>query len=233
MRYYIPLNILSIAHRGYSAKYKDNSWPAFKNVRNKGFDMIEIDIQLCKSGEIIIYHDLFLKNQRIINLTLKEIKKLKKSIVTLKEFFKYFDSNEQPIYFDMKGKDELAHRLFCFIKTYNLNLNNIICCSFNKKHIDYLKLKLPEIKTGLITSNKLSTNDLLGLINNINFLIVEWVTLDKEMIDLCHEKKLSVFTYTMDDIDAFNYIKDFDVDGIVSDYRLFRSDIGFMFTPYH
>ena len=37
----------------------------------------------------------------------------------------------------------------------------------------------------------------------------------------------------MDDIDAFNYIKDFDVDGIVSDYRLFRSDIGFMFTPYH
>ena len=147
--------------------------------------------------------------------------------------FKYFDSNEQPIYFDMKGKDELAHRLFCFIKTYNLNLKNIICCSFNKKHIDYLKLKLPEIKTGLITSNKLSTNDLLGLINNINFLIVEWVTLDKEMIDLCHEKKLSVFTYTMDDIDAFNYIKDFDVDGIVSDYRLFRSDIGFMFTPYH
>ena len=53
------------------------------------------------------------------------------------------------------------------------------------------------------------------------------------MIDFCHEKKISVFTYTMDDIDAFNYIKDFDVDGIVSDYRLFRSDIGFMFTPYH
>ena len=60
MRYYIPINILSIAHRGYSAKYKDNSWPAFKNVKDKGFDMIEIDIQLCKSGEIIIYHDLFI-----------------------------------------------------------------------------------------------------------------------------------------------------------------------------
>ena len=117
MRYYIPPNILSIAHRGYSAKYKGNTWSAFKNVKNKGFDMIEIDIQLCKTGEIVIYHDLFLKNQRIINLTLKEVKKKKKSIITLQEFFKYFDSNEQPIYFDMKGKDELAHRLFCFIKT--------------------------------------------------------------------------------------------------------------------
>ena len=78
MRYYIPPNILSIAHRGYSAKYKGNTWPAFKNVKNKGFDMIEIDIQLCKTGEIVIYHDLFLKNQRIINLTLKEVKKKEK-----------------------------------------------------------------------------------------------------------------------------------------------------------
>ena len=232
MRYYIPINILSIAHRGYSAKYKDNSWPAFKNVKDKGFDMIEIDIQLCKSGEIIIYHDLFLKNQRIINLTLKEIKKLKKSIVTLKEFFKYFDSNEQLVYFDMKGDDKLAHRLFCFIKTYNINLNKIICCSFNKKHIDYLKLKLPEINVGFITSNKLAPEDLESLTQNIQYLILDWTVLDRDMIDYCHKKEISVFTYTMKNIDAFNYIKNFDVDGIVSNYRLFRSKVGFMFTPY-
>lgn len=233
MRYYIPENILSIAHRGYSAKYKGNTWPAFKNVKNKGFDIIEIDIQLCKSGEIVIYHDLFLKSHRIINLTLKEVKKKKKSIITLQEFFKYFDSNEQPIYFDMKGNDELAHRLFCFIKTYNLNLNNIICCSFNKKHIDYLKLKLPEIKTGLITTNKYAKNDLCQLIKNINYLVIEWCVLDKETIDLCHEQNINVFTYTMEDIDAFNYIKDFDVDGIVSNYRLFKSDMGFVILHYY
>ena len=52
------------------------------------------------------------------------------------------------------------------------------------------------------------------------------------MIEYCHKKKISVFTYTMKDIDAFNYIKDFDIDGIISNYRLFRSKIGFMFTSY-
>ena len=153
MRYYIPDNILSIAHRGYSSKYKDNSWSAFKNVKKKGFDMIEIDIQLCKSGEIIIYHDIFLKNKQISTLTLAEIKKKNKSIITLQEFFEYFDSNVQPVYLDMKGSEALAHRLFCFLKTYAINLTNIICCSFNKKHIDYLKLKIPELKVGFITSN--------------------------------------------------------------------------------
>jgi glycerophosphoryl diester phosphodiesterase len=223
MRYYIPDNILSIAHRGYSSKYKDNSWSAFKNVKKKGFDMIEIDIQLCKSGEIIIYHDTFLKNKQISTLTLAEIKKKKKSIITLQEFFEYFDSNIQPVYLDMKGGEELAHRLFCFLKTYAINLTNIICCSFNKRHIDYLKLKIPELKVGFITSNILNTEDLENYTKNIDALIIEWNMLDNDTIKFCRQKEISVYTYTMKGIDSFNYIKNFNVDGIISNYRLFGS----------
>lgn len=223
MRYYIPDNILSIAHRGYSSKYKDNSWTAFKNVKKKGFDMIEIDIQLCKSGEIIIYHDTFLKNMQISTLTLAEIKKKKKSIITLQEFFEYFDSNIQPVYLDMKGGEELAHRLFCFLKTYAINLTNIICCSFNKRHIDYLKLKIPELKVGFITSNILNTEDLENYTKNIDALIIEWNMLDNDTIKFCRQKEICVYTYTMKGIDSFNYIKNFNVDGIISNYRLFGS----------
>jgi len=223
MRYYIPDNILSIAHRGYSSKYKDNSWSAFNNVKKKGFDMIEIDIQLCKSGEIIIYHDTFLKNKQISTLTLAEIKKKKKSIITLQEFFEYFDSNIQPVYLDMKGGEELAHRLFCFLKTYAINLTNIICCSFNKRHIDYLKLKIPELKVGFITSNILNTEDLENYTKNIDALIIEWNMLDNDTIKFCRQKEISVYTYTMKGIDSFNYIKNFNVDGIISNYRLFGS----------
>ena len=223
MRYYIPDNILSIAHRGYSSKYKDNSWSAFKNVKKKGFDMIEIDIQLCKSGEIIIYHDTFLKNKQISTLTLAEIKKKKKSIITLQEFFEYFDSNIQPVYLDMKGGEELAHRLFCFLKTYAINLTNIICCSFNKRHIDYLKLKIPELKVGFITSNILNTEDLENYTKNIDALIIEWNMLDNDTIKFCRQKEICVYTYTMKGIDSFNYIKNFNIDGIISNYRLFGS----------
>ena len=223
MRYYIPDKILSIAHRGYSSKYKDNSWTAFKNVKKKGFDMIEIDIQLCKSGEIIIYHDTFLKNKQISTLTLAEIKKKKKSIITLQEFFEYFDSNIQPVYLDMKGGEELAHRLFCFLKTYAINLTNIICCSFNKRHIDYLKLKIPELKVGFITSNILNTEDLENYTKNIDALIIEWNMLDNDTIKFCRQKEICVYTYTMKGIDSFNYIKNFNVDGIISNYRLFGS----------
>jgi len=231
MRYYIPHNILSIAHRGYSSKYKDNSWPAFKNVKKKGFDMIEIDIQLCKSGEIIIYHDKFLKNKQISTLTLAEIKKKKKSIITLQEFFEYFDSNIQPVYLDMKGSEALAHRLFCFLKTYAINLTNIICCSFNRRHIDYLKLKIPELKVGFITSNILNIEDLENYTKNIDSLIIEWNMLDDDTIKFCHQKEISVYTYTMKGLDSFNYIKNFNVDGIISNFRLFGSE-NYYISPF-
>ena len=49
--------MLKIAHRGYSYKYKDNSIEAFIGAIEEGFDMIELDIQLCKDDEIIIFHD--------------------------------------------------------------------------------------------------------------------------------------------------------------------------------
>ena len=232
MRYYIPENILSIAHRGYSSKYEGNTWKAFKNVRRKGFDMIELDIQLCKSGEIVIYHDLFLKNKRISNLTFSEIKKKKKSVITLREFFEYFDSSSQPVYLDMKGGDELAHRLFCFLKTYAIDINNVLCCSFNKKHIDFLKLKIPELKVGFIIHNILTPRELENYIDNINYLIIEWTMLDKEMIKYCRLKDVGIFTYTMNGIDSFNHIKNYDIDGVISNYRLFTSPRGYYTSPY-
>ena len=50
----------SIAHRGFQEK--DNSYISINKAFNKGFDMIELDIQLCKD-DIIFYHDLFINNR--------------------------------------------------------------------------------------------------------------------------------------------------------------------------
>ena len=87
MRYYIPKNIISIAHRGYSAKYKPNSWKALKTVKCKGFDMIAIDIQLCKTGQLIIHKDLYIKDMEISQTSLQDIKKKKKRYNYLKRIF--------------------------------------------------------------------------------------------------------------------------------------------------
>ena len=102
--------MLQIAHRGYSFKYKDNNLKSFIEAINNNFDIIEMDLQLNKNNEIVIYHDLFYKEKLIRNLSNNKIKKY--NILTLKDFFKSFDYINVKIIFDLKGDSLLSKYLF-------------------------------------------------------------------------------------------------------------------------
>ena len=54
--------MLYIAHRGHSFQNKtnENKIEAIKNAINLKYDGIEIDVQLCKTGEIVLFHDIYI-----------------------------------------------------------------------------------------------------------------------------------------------------------------------------
>lgn len=45
-------SVWSVAHRGSSATHEGNSLPAFVEAVRVGADMIELDVVLCKTGEV-------------------------------------------------------------------------------------------------------------------------------------------------------------------------------------
>jgi len=48
---------LKIAHRGYSAKYPENTMLAFAKAIEAGADMIELDLQLSRDNQTVVIHD--------------------------------------------------------------------------------------------------------------------------------------------------------------------------------
>ncbi len=48
---------LNIAHRGFSGQFPENTLLAFQEALDLGVDAIELDVQLSKDGEIMIFHD--------------------------------------------------------------------------------------------------------------------------------------------------------------------------------
>ena len=62
--------------------YKDNSIKSINNAILNGFNYIKIDIQLCKDGNIVLHHDLFIKDKLVSELTYKEIKGIDNEIIT-------------------------------------------------------------------------------------------------------------------------------------------------------
>jgi glycerophosphoryl diester phosphodiesterase len=48
---------LIIAHRGFSARYPENTMAAIRAAIRLGVDMVEIDVQQTREGELVVFHD--------------------------------------------------------------------------------------------------------------------------------------------------------------------------------
>src|SRR3954447_15118153 len=55
------MSLLCIAHRGGAALYPENTLAAFRNAIALGCDGAELDVQLSRAGEVIVFHDYRLK----------------------------------------------------------------------------------------------------------------------------------------------------------------------------
>ncbi len=87
---------LVLGHRGYSAKYPENTLLAFKKAIEAGADGIELDVWLTRDGEVVVIHDETVGRTsngsgRVKEMTLEKLKVLDfgdgERIPTLEEVF--------------------------------------------------------------------------------------------------------------------------------------------------
>ena len=210
--------MLKIAHRGYSDKYKDNTLEAFKHAVRNHFDMIELDIQLCKSGEIIVYHDTIINSRMIIDCTLEELKKIDHDIITLETFFKKIKSFDIKIFLDVKGFSNIVQPLIQFIKKnlFYIYIPNLYISSFNFTIIEQLKKYRIPFKLGITTSNYYTKNQINNMLDDIDFVCIDWTILDQIIVDYLKGKNKMVFSCTCENLFIYNFMKKFQLDGIVS-----------------
>src|SRR3972149_294856 len=73
--------MLKIGHRGACGYAPENTLKSFQRAIDLGVDMIELDVQLCKSGELVVIHDdkwkmIWLFGGFVKKMKLKDLKKL-------------------------------------------------------------------------------------------------------------------------------------------------------------
>jgi glycerophosphoryl diester phosphodiesterase len=207
---------LKIAHRGYVANCKENTLEAFQNAIQYNFDMIEMDVQLCKDDTIIVYHDTYLGTSMVEELTFEEVQQKDPDILSLREFFTLFNYKFIPIILDMKGSDALAHSLCSFIIDNSIDTTHIYFASFNGNHLDYLA-GFP-LKLGYLCENKLDLQMINYLIQKYqpSFFALAWTNIDAEHIHYIHSQHKLVFSYTVENKTVSNYLKQLNLDGFIS-----------------
>ena len=81
---------LIIAHRGFSARYMENTLASVRGALRLGVDFVEIDVQETRDGELIVFHDYRLNRLcgvrgRVRDKTLAEIQRWSPQVPTLRE----------------------------------------------------------------------------------------------------------------------------------------------------
>ncbi|WP_019154449.1 glycerophosphodiester phosphodiesterase [Robertmurraya massiliosenegalensis] len=156
---------LIFAHRGYSAKYPENTMRAFREAEKSGADGIELDVQFTKDDEIVVIHDD--KVDRTTNgsglvkdYTFEDLRRLdasykfktilkKEPIPSLKEVLEWLQTNQLKCNIEIKSNIEsymkIEAPLIALIREYNLS-ERVIISSFNHYSIVYCYRLAPEIE---------------------------------------------------------------------------------------
>ena len=209
--WYLFKLMLYVAHRGYSLEYIDNSIEAISEAVKRGYAGVEIDVQMCKTGELILYHDTYVANSFVSDISLGDAKMM--GIITLEEMYAKIPGIEDvKLVLDIKGNNSsVVHALSTFYETRSTK--NVTFCSFNRK---ILFLLPTHFKKGTTFEAVFYTDEYDMLTRNLSAVIIHWTCLDHSFISYCKYKDIEVYTYTHKEEKELEHMLKYNVDYVIT-----------------
>lgn len=220
------------AHRGLfdnEGGIPENSMPAFDRAVKSGYG-IELDVQLTKDGEIVVFHDYDLKRSsgvdiKVSELTFDELQSYglfgtEERIPKLSDVLDLVDKRV-PLLVELKGEDKntaLCRSVSALLTLYD---GDYSVESFNPLLLRWFKINRPQVARGQLVTNLLKTKKsgflldfvlthmLLNFLSRPDFIAADEKHLRNASVRVCTSifgAKLFVFTVTSNE--HFDIIKE-------------------------
>ncbi|MFA6009143.1 MAG: glycerophosphodiester phosphodiesterase family protein [Desulfobacteraceae bacterium] len=236
----LPWQLL-IAHRGYKAKYPENTMVAFKAALALGSPMIELDVTLTQDRKIVVIHDDTLERTtngkgHVRNQPFDDLRKLDagswfspefigEKLPSLDEVLTLCagkilvnveikpEAHEEPM-----PEDGIEIQLLDKIRGYSMT-DSVIISSFKMDVIRRIAGMKGEKPLLAMLSEDPIDDALLDFMVDCGVFSYnpDHTTLTKEQVDKAHHKGLRVFTYTVNTVDDAKRCFDMGVDGVFTD----------------
>jgi len=221
--------ITKIGHQGAMGHAPENTLLSFKKALELKVDMVELDVYVCQTGELVVIHDDKVNrttNGRgyVIKKTFDELRSLDagkgEKIPTLKEVFDIVDKQIK-INIELKGMDTakpVYELIEDYVKNKDWQYDNFFISSFNYYELKKFNELNPNVKIdALITGIPIGFAKFAKKINaySIN-LSVKFI--NQEFVDDAHSKGLKIYVWTVNDLDGIERMKSLCVDGFFSNF---------------
>ena len=237
---------LSIAHRGYSGEYPENTMLSFEEAVRQKVQYLELDVRMSQDDSIMVIHDKTLDRTtngkgEINSFTYAELKEYDASytekfgnsfkylkIPSLYEVLSHFKGKAK---FVVEAKDVSEVQIINIITKLNIE-QDVVISSYNQNKISRISENYPSIKTAFIEN--LANPSSIDICNNIGAdVIITSPYISKRSYDYALEKKLEVWFGIINSMQQIpNFVEDLNY-GIISDYpKLIRQSISIPFIVF-
>ncbi len=219
---------LNIGHRGAMGHETENTIASVKKALELGVDMIEIDVFVIKSGDLVVFHDELLDSLtdtsgKIEDFTLEELQQVvvkgNHRIPTLEEVIKTINQ-KVPLNIELKGKNT-AKPTFEILEKYYKNgwkKTDFVISSFLWNELETFRKLDADIAIAVLTEE--NPLDAIAMAKKLQAVAINpwWKTLTKENVQRIHQEGFKIYTYTVNKPTDIKFVTELGVDGIFCNF---------------
>jgi glycerophosphoryl diester phosphodiesterase len=227
---YAQSSFTLIAHRGAMGYEMENSIKSFQKALELEAPMVELDVFVLKSGELVVFHDDKLNKLTnakgfIESYTFEDLKRevqLKdgQSIPLLTQVLDICISKTK-INIELKGSNTaipVAALLENYLKKGLLSEDELFISSFKWEELRTMRKLYPHIPIGILTED--DPLDALAIAKELKAVSInpDQQTLSKEIIDQIHAEGFKIYPWTVNSVKDLQRFKDWGVAGVFCNY---------------
>lgn len=219
---------LNIGHRGAMGHETENTIASIHKALQLGVDMIEIDVFLLKSGELVVFHDETLDrltntSGNIEDFTWEELQKVvlngNHHIPTLEEVIQTI-AKSVPLNIELKGKNTAKPTFLLLEKLYEQGWEkqDFMISSFLWDELEAFRNLDNTISISILTEN--NPIDALWIAKKLNAFSINphWKTLTSLTSKQLHQEGFKIYTYTVNELEDIKFVTELGVDGIFCNF---------------
>jgi len=217
---------MCVGHKGSGSKFPGNTVKAFEEAVRIGADMIELDLILCETGNIIVHHDPYLPDGELVsNASMAYVRSHFPEIPTLQEVLDALNDSSIRLYFDLKCPDIVAPLmkiLYTAVKSDGWDSHRFLIASFD--HHDLLRVNAfktaheIDFETIVIVDSMPLGYAACFVELEVDYISIAQGRLIPQFVDDAHRRGMGVLAWTVNNKNMWKAFMDMGVDGIVTDF---------------
>ena len=221
--------ILNIGHRGAKGHQPENTLRSFQKAWEMGVDGIELDVHVCKTGELIVIHDFTVDRTTngsgaVSELSLSEIKALRieqdVDVPTLEEVLELV-RGECLVNIELKGRHTagpVSEMIEKYVLEKRYGYNDFIVSSFQSEALEEMFQHNKNIPLAILTQASVTQAMEWGRKFSAKAIHPHFSLLTEANVQKAQEAGFLVNTWTVNDGEDIERIKSYKVNGIITDF---------------